>query len=93
MDTGRRRRWFGDEKLKIVLESLQASPQQRGDMEFRVHRCCNGDARFGRSRGGPPIISSAKHSLDPATGTDREIAAYRPKKEAVSKGHGKFQGG
>src|ERR1700750_533868 len=27
VDTGRRRRWSGDEKLKIVLESLQAPRQ------------------------------------------------------------------
>src|SRR6516164_7730461 len=27
VDTGRRRRWSEDEKLKIVLESLQAPPQ------------------------------------------------------------------
>ena len=26
VDTGRRRRWFEDEKLKIVLESLQGPP-------------------------------------------------------------------
>ncbi|MGH6679157.1 MAG: IS66-like element accessory protein TnpA, partial [Bradyrhizobium sp.] len=30
VDTGRRRRWSEDEKLKIVLESLQAPPG-RGD--------------------------------------------------------------
>ncbi|WP_430640559.1 IS66-like element accessory protein TnpA [Bradyrhizobium brasilense] len=28
VDTGRRRRWSEDEKLKIVLESLQAPPRQ-----------------------------------------------------------------
>jgi len=27
VDTGRRRRWSEDEKLRIVLESLQAPPQ------------------------------------------------------------------
>ena len=29
VDTGRRRRWSEDEKLKIVLESLQAPRQDR----------------------------------------------------------------
>ena len=31
VDTGRRRRWSEDEKLKIVLESLQAPRPSRGD--------------------------------------------------------------
>jgi hypothetical protein len=58
VDTGRRRRWSEDEKLKIVLESLQAPRQvaaTRGGMAFRAHCCCDGDARFGLSRTMPPI--------------------------------------
>ena len=31
VETGRRRRWSEDEKLKIVLESLQAPAPGRGD--------------------------------------------------------------
>jgi hypothetical protein len=57
-DTGRRRRWSEDEKLKIVLESLQApakSRQQRAGMAFRAHCCCDGDGRFGLSRRMPRI--------------------------------------
>lgn len=55
VDTGRRRRWSEDEKLKIVLESLQASRQQRGGTAFHAHCCCDGDGRFGLSRRMPPI--------------------------------------
>jgi hypothetical protein len=61
VDTGRRRRWSEDEKLKIVLESLQAPRQvaaQGGGMAFRAHCCCHGDGRFGLSRRMPPILAS-----------------------------------
>lgn len=61
VDTGRRRRWSEDEKLKIVLESLQAprqSRRQRGGMAFRAHCCCDGGGRFGLSRRMPPSLAS-----------------------------------
>src|SRR5712664_1953819 len=57
VDTGRRRRWSEDEKLKIVLESLQAPRQvarRQGDMAFRAHCCSDGDARLAPSRRMPP---------------------------------------
>jgi hypothetical protein len=37
--TGQRGRGSEDEKLKIVLESLQASREQRGGIPFRAHYC------------------------------------------------------
>src|SRR5215470_4917674 len=53
VDTGRRRRWSEDEKLKIVLESLQAARQisaTAGDTAFLDRCCCNGGGCFGSSR-------------------------------------------
>jgi len=58
VETGRRRRWSEDEKLKIVLESLQAPRQVAATARrYGVSRslCCDGDARFSRSRRMPPI--------------------------------------
>ncbi|MCP3397056.1 transposase [Bradyrhizobium sp. CCGB20] len=58
MDTGRRRRWSEDEKLKIVLESLQAPRQVAATARrYGVSRSLllRGDGRFGRSRRMPPI--------------------------------------
>ena len=51
VDTGRRRRWSEDEKLKIVLESLQA-PRQVAATARRYgvsrHCCCDGDGSYNR---------------------------------------------
>src|ERR1700749_878510 len=58
VDTGRRRRWSEDEKLKIVLESLQAPRQVAATARrygVHAHCCCGGDGRFGLSRRMPPI--------------------------------------
>ncbi|WP_375293267.1 transposase [Bradyrhizobium sp. sGM-13] len=58
MDTGRRRRWSEDEKLKIVLESLQ-NPRSVSSTARRygISRSLllDGDGRFAPSRRMPPI--------------------------------------
>jgi transposase len=58
VDTGRWRRWSEDEKLKIVLESLQAPRQVAATARrYGVSRsfCCDGDDRFTPSQRKPPI--------------------------------------
>jgi hypothetical protein len=62
VETGRRRRWSEDEKVKIVLESLQAhvrSRRRRGDMAFRVRCCCDGDSCFIPPRNALTLQNSA----------------------------------
>ncbi|UPK31111.1 transposase [Bradyrhizobium sp. 195] len=58
VDTGRRRRWSEDEKLKIVLESLQAPRQVAATARrYGVSRSLllRWRRSFGRSRRTPPI--------------------------------------
>jgi hypothetical protein len=54
VETGRRRRWSEDEKLKIVLESLQAPRQVAATARRYGICCCDGDGCFGLSRRIPP---------------------------------------
>jgi hypothetical protein len=61
VDTGWRRRWSEDEKLKIVLESLQGSRRRRDDMGFRARCCCDGAGGFALSRRMPPIRKRASY--------------------------------
>src|SRR6266404_1942262 len=64
VETGRRRRWSEDEKLKIVLESLQAPRQVAATARryaFRAHCCSDGDGRFAPSRRMPPISKRASY--------------------------------
>ncbi|WP_183236983.1 transposase [Bradyrhizobium sp. CIR18] len=63
VDTGRRRRWSEDERLKIVLESLQAPRQvaatarRYGVSRSLLLRWRRSFRRFGLSRGMPPSLA------------------------------------
>src|SRR3954464_11116566 len=48
VETGRRRRWSKDEKLRIVLESLETDPEKRDDRDGHQKKRCRFIANFVR---------------------------------------------
>jgi hypothetical protein len=48
VETGRRRRWSKDEKLRIVLESLETDPEERDDRDGHQKQRCRFIANFVR---------------------------------------------
>jgi transposase len=77
VDTGRRRRWSEEEKLKIVVESFQGPRQvaaRHGDTAFRGRCCCDGGGCFIPSQKGATGTQlgfvPAKLVLDPGVAPD-----------------------